>query len=440
MNIPIDQRQSSNLRLLLAILIFGTGLAWLWGQLGLPAIMEHLFGLPARTLPQRSPLYEGAPFNDYTDMFVFPNYFFNFSWSLPPAEQIRSWLKGSLKTEFGLMLGAFAPFIAYNVIGIALNFYGMIRLTRALTGLKELGPDLSIRIVAITMLMYPFHFAIDRGNQALHNTGFIILGVALFLQSRHAWAVVNFCLAGCSKVTPYVLGLVFILERRWKAAAGMAALGVALVVGPAYILHLTHQYELGFVLVGQEAYKERYAIGSESEVYSLGLAYSASLFSLMKIVAAMGVSIADGVDFKAGITAALPWFPGMLKVFAVAMALVMLDLVWIALKRRAKPSVLAALLCVYLLMSPHVIADYYLTLAAVPMLIFAFDKDVMHDRLSMVLAALLLVPKGYFWLYYDWRYMALIPTIAVPLNAAIVTILYAVIRYRHVGANKAVPA
>lgn len=440
MAIPLDPRQARNLRLLIIIMVVATAIGWIWGQVFLPLIMDSIFHVPADEIPQRTPLFEGAPFNDYSDTLVFPDYGLAFGWGLPPAEQIRSWFKAWMQDEFGVMLGVVTPFFIYNLIGIVLNFYGMIRLTRAITGVKVLGGQVVLMVTAITMLMYPLHFALDRGNQALHNTGFIFLGIALFLENRNVWSVINLCLAGCSKITPYALGLMFILERRWKAAAGMALLGSALVIVPTVVLMISHQYDIGMFFVGQEAYKDRYALGNSREIYSLGLGYGTSLFSLLKLLVTMSISITNGIDFKMAQTLALPYFPPLLTGFGIAMALVGLDLAWISLRRRTKASVFAALMCVYLLMSPHVIADYYLTIAAVPMLVFALDKEVMHDRLAMVLAALLLVPKTFFWLYQDFLYLPMIPSTAVLFNAAIVTMLYVVIRVRHVGRRAEMPS
>jgi hypothetical protein len=416
--------------ILVGCLGLGDCAAWAFSKLLLRKAIAPALGLDPASLPLRAPLFEGsAPFTDFTEVLTFPNYVSNVSWAAPPAEQFRIMLKSWMAHEWPTLWQAGVPFVIFSLIGLLLHLYGMLRLSNVN---RESSLHYSQRVLLIFLLiltLYPIHFAFDRGNVALHNTGFVILGAAYFLEGSVAAASLTFALAAVSKITPVAFALSFLLTRQWRGIVltfGLTLVGILL---PAMILHGSIGYSLDWMFEGQRTYTEDYAVKP-----NLGLANSASLFSAIRF-AIIWLQTFRATSFAEASAQAIPIIRSLLPIYTLVMALVGLDLLIQAWRKRISPQILISLLATYQIMAPHIIADYYLTFLVIPLLIFSYSEQLRSNRLVPILLVLILIPKSYIWMPAAFSPLPYWISWGVFVNGIAVTVLYFYIRIRYAADN-----
>jgi hypothetical protein len=383
--------------------------------------------LDPASLPSRAPLFEGsAPYTDFTEVTSFPHYVSNVSWAAPPAEQFRIMLKSWIAHEWPTLWDIGIPFVLFSLIGLLLHLYGMFRLANVN---RESSLHYSQRILLSFLLilaLYPIHFAFDRGNAALQNTGFVILGAAYFLEGAAGAASLSFALAAISKITPIAFALSFLLTRQWRGVVLTVGLTLVGILLPTMILHGLIGYNLDWMFGGQRTYTEDYAVKP-----NLGLAYSASLFSAVRF-AIIWLQNFRAISFAEASSQAIPLIRSMLPIYSVVMALVGLDLLIQAWRRRISPEILISLLAIYQIMAPHIIADYYLTLLVIPLLVFSYSEQLRSSRVVPILLVLILIPKSYIWMPAAFSPLPYWISWGVFVNGIAVTSLYLYVRIRYV--------
>jgi hypothetical protein len=114
------------------------------------------------------------------------------------------------------------------------------------------------------------------------------------------------------------------------------------------------------------------------------------------------------------------------------MAVVGLDLLVQAWRKRISPEILISLLAIYQIMAPHIIADYYLTFLVIPLLIFSYYEQLRSDHVVPILLVLILIPKSYIWMPSAFSPLPYWISWGVLINGIAVTSLYLYIRLRHV--------
>lgn len=411
---------------LTGLLALGDMSAWIYSRVLLPKLIAPLLGLDPASLPGRSPLFEGSdPFTDFTEVLSFPHYVSNVSWAAPPAEQFRIMLKAWMASEWTSVWETGLVFIIFCIFGVAIHVYGMLRLA----GVNDNGAAYSVKkillFLLLTLALYPFLFALDRGNPALHNTGFVILGAAFYLERAPIAASLSFALAAVSKITPIAFAVSFLLGRQWNAIALTVGLTIAGTLIPAAILHEMVGYNLDLMLAGQKAYAEEYAVRP-----NLGLSYSASLFSAIRLLVVY-CNVGRGFSFEDAVTQSLPLIRILLPIYSVGMALVGFDLLLQTWRRRLSPEILICLLAIYQIMAPHIIADYYLTFLVIPLVIFAYARQLRPDLIVPILLVVILIPKAYLWLPTGFSLSPFWISIGVPINSIAVTVLFFYVRTRY---------
>jgi hypothetical protein len=413
--------------ILIGCLGLGDCVAWTFSKLLLPKVIAPALGLDRASLPSRAPLFEGsAPFTDFTEVATFPHYISNISWAAPPAEQFRIMLKSWMAHAWPTLWEAGVPLVLFSLIGLLLHLYGMFQLSNVT---RESSLRYSLRILLLSLLiltLYPIHFALDRGNAALHNTGFVILGAAYFLEGAAGAASLSFALAAVSKITPVAFALSFLLTRQWRGIVLTFGLTLACTILPAMILHGSIGYSIDWMFEGQRTYTEEFAVKP-----NLGLANSASLFSAIRF-AIIWLETFRATSFAEASTQAIPLIRSLLPIYTLVMAVVGLDLLVQAWRKRISPEILISLLAIYQIMAPHIIADYYLTFLVIPLLIFSYYEQLRSDHVVPILLVLILIPKSYIWMPSAFSPLPYWISWGVLINGIAVTSLYLYIRLRHV--------
>ena len=412
--------------ILIGCLGLGDFIGWTYNKLLLPKVIAPALGLDPASLPLRAPLFEGsAPYTDFNEVTSFPHYVSNVSWAAPPAEQFRIMLKSWMAHEWPTLWEIGIPFVLFSLIGVLLHLYGIFRLANAN---RQSSLNYSQRMLLSFLLiltLYPIHFAFDRGNAALHNTGFVILGAAYFLEGAAGAASLSFALAAVSKITPIAFALSFLLTRQWRGVVltvGFTLVGTLL---PAAILHGLIGYNLDWALEGQRTYTEDFAVRP-----NLGLGYSASLFSAIRF-AIVWLQSFRAVSFSEASAQAIPLIRGTLSVYSIVMALVGLDLLIQAWKRCVSPQILISVLAIYQIMAPPIIADYYLTFLVIPLLVFTYSEELRSDLVVPILLVVILIPKSYVWMPVAFSPLPYWISWGVLINGIAVTSLYLYVRIRY---------
>ncbi|MGV1757632.1 glycosyltransferase 87 family protein [Rhizobium sp. A22-96] len=400
--------------------------AWTYTALEIPRRLAHVLHINANAFQTRAPLYElGAPFTDFTEIWTFPNYVSAISWASPPAEQIRIMVKQFMMVEWPATWDSGLFFVLFCGLGLGIHVFGMIRLTQACGTDRRFQTTRILLLSILVLMLYPIHFAIDRGNSAIHNTGLIILGAALYLRGSPYLAAIAFDLATISKITPIAFAVSYFRERKWKPLAFMMALAATGFIVPTIILWHLYGYNINWMLDGQKIYSDEMAVSPE-----IGLAYSTSLFSLIRLVVTF-FEVARGFNFEEASLKAIPLISNLMPYYTIVMAAVGLDLLVQTWRKRLSPAIAMSLSAIYQVMAPPIISDYYLTLLTVPLLIFIFTPNLKRDRVVQFIIVAALVPKTFAWIPYGLSVAPYNVSIGVPVNAALITFLYVYLRIKY---------
>jgi len=236
----------------------------------------------------------------------------------------------------------------------------------------------------LTFMGFPYLFLMDRGNTDI----FILLtlGPMLILFLRKQWhaSAVMLGLAAAFKLYPAVLGLLFLAERRYKAAfTAFAAFLVATLVG---LLSFKGSFgaNLSYVLHG---------FGSEIQQNPMllldtnVLQRSITIFSLVKWFL-----------IQTGLYTVVSQPIGM-RIYVAFVGCVFLFVAWYVVFREQRLWRRVFLLTIASILLPHVSGDHRLVLLYLPFMLFIREASGRLDRTAAVLFALLMVPKAYYFMY-----------------------------------------
>lgn len=87
-------------------------------------------------------------------------------------------------------------------------------------------------IIVGIMLTYPFLFSLDRGNNVVIATGFLLFGVLSLHEGKPKKAATYFALAAAIKIYPVFFLLMFVSGRQWKALWRAIWVGTTLTLVP----------------------------------------------------------------------------------------------------------------------------------------------------------------------------------------------------------------
>jgi hypothetical protein len=265
-------------------------------------------------------------------------------------------------------------------------------------------------VFILSLLTYPFLFALDRGN--VETLVFILLlGFArLLTRGRSLASACLLAIAIAVKVSPVVLVVLYARERRFREIG--VALGGALALNMMSLACFSGgmMANLSFVLHGSNFDTFSWAFGNTNVVQR-----GVSLFTMVKILAVLKGAVRS-LDMNR-----------VLAVYTGLALLVFGALAAYTLKVESQLWKAVALMVNAMLLLPYLSGDYKLLHLFVPMLLFMDEKtESPMDWFYSVVFALLLIPKDYY----------ILPgleseggnrdiSVAVPLNAALLIVMTA---------------
>jgi len=234
----------------------------------------------------------------------------------------------------------------------------------------------------LMILSYPVLFNTDRGNPAGYVAAFIALGFIQWRQRRDGWAAFFFALATAIKITPAILGLFFIRERRWKAAILQILWTAVLTLGPVWFVshHVLPGYSLQKFKFGMQDYFIRFVLGND------GLPWGSSLWGGIKLM----LYWCGKADILPTMKAILPFYN------VLSMGSLLLLVVLFAFNVVPDNEGILLITC-WLVLMPQVTADYYLSFLLIPLVILCAENQS-STRWSVILLSLCVIPKAYMHL------------------------------------------
>lgn len=234
--------------------------------------------------------------------------------------------------------------------------------------------------------LYPFHFALDRGNLDAWIAP-MCLGFVLAIRNGNRWlAVCLIAAATAMKGFPAVFLLLLVLERRYLPILMTLVLTVGLTVASSMALAGGLSRTIAGVQHGMSTFHAEYVIKNGS------LHYSTDFFNLLKL------------GSKAG--SLLGWWPydpaAMVRPYHLAMFAVAAVVVFFVLFAPTELWRRVYAVCLLVLVVPDVANDYKL-LMLLPAVLCLIDEagEASQARRVLVLTALLVIPKHYVFLIHD---------------------------------------
>jgi len=213
----------------------------------------------------------------------------------------------------------------------------------------------------------------------------------------------------------------------------MMALAATGFIVPTIILSHLYGYNINWMLDGQKIYSDEMAVRPD-----IGLAYSTSLFSLIRLAVTF-LEVAQGFNFEEASLKVMPLISHLMPFYTLAMAVVGLDLLVQTWRKRISPAIVMSLSAIYQIMAPPIISDYYLTLLLVPLLIFVCTPRLKHNYLVQFCIVATLVPKAFAWIPLGLSTEPFSISISVPVNAALITFLYIYLRMNYTAEKEILP-
>jgi hypothetical protein len=277
-------------------------------------------------------------------------------------------------------------------------------------------------VFALTFVTYPFIFAFDRGNIEVIGTLLIILLAWAMQTRRWTLAAVAVGAAAALKGYPAILGAPLLVRGMWKqcAIAVVVALLLTLLGTIYYSFDVAHSWDLLHDRLTY--YNDAYVVGND------GLAYSTSLFSLLKII------IVDhfhgtGEDVRSAI-----------RPYDVVTIFLLIGMVWALWKLPLKLWQQMTLLVCALNLFPTVSADYKLLNLIVPLALFLREGTTEKLRWWYFgIFALLMIPKNYFYIRPTGVSYSLVIN-PLLMTALAVMVLVSAFRARRVAEREPAPA
>jgi hypothetical protein len=125
--------------------------------------------------------------------------------------------------------------IAWNGLNgllLVANLFLVVRLTQGRWASASAGVRIGLAVLCLALALRHLISPLDNGSYDYWSSTAILGGLWLLERDRPVWGCLCWGLAAAIKITPAFLLIVFLLRRRWKEAALMAAFAAALFVLP----------------------------------------------------------------------------------------------------------------------------------------------------------------------------------------------------------------
>lgn len=246
-------------------------------------------------------------------------------------------------------------------------------------------PLTNLGIMVLTFLTYPFLFTVDRGNFEGLVFIFLSLFVFFFTRKRYTTSGIFLAFAIALKVFPAVLLLLFIPEKKYKAC--LISILTTIIIS---LISLAFFYG-GFWnnLLFTISVPQLSALYGPKDFYSSNnfLYRSVSLLTLLKLV-----FIKTGIIYQHNMANFIPIYTKSVIVLFIPMAFYVVFIEEVLWKK-------VAILIISMVTFPQLSTDYRLIHLFFPLFLFVNSEE--HSKLDwlyLILFALLLVPKNFYYI------------------------------------------
>lgn len=316
-------------------------------------------------------------FSDFTLFLNIPNIPSDAWWALPPPSILGAYLWKGLASLTSINFA----FIVYLTGWFSLLVYSIYKVI----GLKY-GYNKRILIASICLVIfsYPTFFTFDRGNASGYVASFSLLALYYYNTKEFNKSIIFIAFAACLKLTPVVFFALFLFEKRWKFLFKGISLVFLIMIFSTLIVKYFFFEEYGFSVFqnGLENYYKGYVIGDG------GWLFGVSFFGLLKSIIHLG-GIPDVKDYFNTVSNIVPFYN--LGIVTVTI----LTSVLLIVKESTFLQRITLLVC-WLLLAPHVMAEYYLTLLYIPLAFSLFYIDQQGAKHYLVIICLIILPKSFY--------------------------------------------
>ncbi len=276
------------------------------------------------------------------------------------------------------------PFLAWLLIHCVFTF-GLLYLVQRT--IRRVSPDCTwAKSLILALCSYPVLFCLDRGN--FECVIFLALAGSIFLYGRGktVWSALLLGLVVSAKPYAVVFVVLYASDRRFKEIAVSLGTALLLTVGALVALPGSILNNLGMLQISMELYTKFYVLENE------GMYFGSSLYGMLKVLIYSSDWIKRGDAFPQTFMKVYFYF----SVFFFAL----ISLLICVLRMEFWKKIALLVCCMNLL--PYVCGDYRLIHLFIPLLLFLRERELAWgDKLTAVLFALLLIPKGFYHFVFN---------------------------------------
>jgi hypothetical protein len=246
-------------------------------------------------------------------------------------------------------------------------------------------------VISITLLSYPFLYAIDRGNIEIYS--FLMLaGFCFFYNNLNKYislfGIICLSIVIAIKATPVIFLLLLIIEKKWKELFFVIFTVITLTIFSLLIFNENIGSNISNMINNQAQYTIHMIIKND------GWQYGSSLFGLFKIILAFYYKISEhtiNYDFLNAVK-------NLIQINSIFLAISLGYLSWyLKFIKSAYWKKIALIVIVMILFTPAS-ADYKLLNLFIPLALFinTSTKSYKYDLTYTLLFGILLIPKNYY--------------------------------------------
>jgi len=235
----------------------------------------------------------------------------------------------------------------------------------------------------LVLLSFPVFYVFDRGNSAGYVAAFCIFSIYFYTKNDFKKSAMFIIMASLLKLTPILFVGIYILDKRWRLSAYTIISFVALIlVSPLLIkIFFIPSYDLSWFVDGLNGYYKGFVIGNS------GWAFGVSLFGLIKSFFLLS-PITNREDYFNSIREIIPIYNIIIFIISALTAFLLLT------KKSSITQRVTIIVC-WLLFTPYVMAEYYLTLLYLPLSLALINLQEKGAKIYIVLICMELLPKAY---------------------------------------------
>ncbi|MDD2828637.1 MAG: glycosyltransferase 87 family protein [Sulfuricurvum sp.] len=280
-----------------------------------------------------------------------------------------------------LLLYVFSLFGKYSLL-LSIGVFTVLFVFTANSYFKPKHFSSYKNILLLIFLSYPFLFDLDRANIEWMVFLFTSWSLYFYYENKHNLAIVFLSMAVSMKFYPIIFLTLFLLDKKYTVMVKTILLTslITLISMYSFSGELNETYKN--ILLGQQFFKDNYVLADFG-----GLAYNNSLFGILKFV---NLAMKKVIGIK---LLSLVYFITVISIYS--------SLVYFMWRKNLKRWEKITIITFSMLLFPFVSFDYKLLFVFIPIFYFIREEDTHHTMgmIPIVLFALLLIPKNFYFIY-----------------------------------------